>query len=147
MRGLAAPYHTLMVVTRLSERGDGRHDDPIRVDILGGDPVAGQALELLLQGIGCNARFVTDPVADDAGEWLDRVQLLLIPPTLRAERREALLSSINNAPRKARVPIVELVDVPRDGLRPNGRNALSWPCRVEELMRGIEAAVADRPEG
>jgi hypothetical protein len=134
-----------MVVTALSEQGAAGQGDPIRVAILGGDPVAGQALELLLQGIGCDARFVAEPFANHAGEWLDRVQLLLIPPTLHPERREVLLPSVNNTPRTARLPIVELADAPSSGKSPHGRYALSWPCRVEELMRRMEAAVADRP--
>ena len=120
-----------------------QHNDPITVAILGGDRVAGRALELLLQGIDCNAPFVAEPVADDTGEWLDDVQLLLIPPTLRPERRESLLASVSSTPGTAGVPIIELVDAPRDGNGLHGRYVLLWPCRVEELMQRIKDAVTD----
>ncbi len=123
-----------------------QHDDSIAVAILGGDRVAGQAMELLLQGVGCDARFVADPVAEGAGEWLDRAQLLLLPPTLRPEHREAVLAGLSGAPGASGVPIIELVDAPRGGTGSHGRYVLLWPCRVEELMQAIEAAVADQPE-
>ena len=123
-----------------------QHDDPITVAILGGDRVAGQAIELLLQGVGCDARFVADPVAGGANECLDRAQLLLLPPTLRPESREALLAGVGGAAGTSGVPIMELVDDPREGTGSYGRYVLLWPCRVEELMRRIEATVADGPE-
>ncbi len=123
-----------------------QHDGPITVAILGGDRVAGQALELLLQGVGCDARFVADPVAEGAGEWLDRAQLLLLPPTLRPEHREAVLAGLSGAPGASGVPIIELVDAPRGGTGSQGRYVLLWPCWVEGLMQSIEAAVADQPE-
>ena len=123
-----------------------QRDDPITVAILGGDRVAGQALELLLQGVGCDARFVADPVAEGAGEWLDRVQVLLLPPTLRPEHREAMLAGLSGAPGTSGVPIIELVDAPREGTGSYGRYVLLWPSRVEELMQCMEAAVADQPE-
>ena len=123
-----------------------QHDDPITVAILGGDRVAGQALELLLQGVGCDVRFVADPVAQGAGEWLDRVQVLLLPPTLRPESREAVLAGLSGPAGTSGVPIIELVDAPREGSGSYGRYVLLWPSRVEELMQAIEAAVADQPE-
>jgi len=124
-----------------------QREDPITVAILGGDRVAGQALELLLQGVGCDARFVADPVAEGAGEWLERVQVLLLPPTLRPECREAMLAGLmSGAPGTSGVPIIELVDAPREGTGSFGRYVLLWPSRVEELMQCIEAAVADQHE-
>jgi hypothetical protein len=135
-----------MVILAFRERALEQRDDPITVAILGGDRVAGQALELLLQGVGCDARFVADPVAEGAGEWLDRVQVVLLPPTLRPEHREALLAGMGGAPGTSGVPIIELVDAPREGPGSYGRYVLLWPSRVEELMQAIEAAVADQPE-
>ena len=83
-----------MVILAFRAQALEQRDDPITVAILGGDRVAGQALELLLQGVGCDARFVADPVAEGAGEWLEGVQVLLLPPTLRPEHREAMLAGL-----------------------------------------------------
>ena len=108
--------------------------------ILARDAIAGHALELLLQSAGYNTRLLVEPVADEPGELLDGVRLLLLAPRLSAKYREAFLEGMRGLPAAVKTPVLELVtalDAPQ-----NGRGGcVLWPCRMEELQQEIEAAL------
>ncbi len=111
------------------------YENPIMVAILGRDRVVGQALELLLRGAGCDARFLGEPVIDKLGELLDGVHILLLGPTLSAERRENLLDGLRGEPRTANIPVLELITL--GGTRNGHRRHVMWPCKTKELVQHI----------
>src|SRR5829696_1233487 len=51
---------------------------PTKIAILGGNSVAGRALEALLQGVGYDTRLIEDPPERSAEQLLDGVRLLLL---------------------------------------------------------------------
>ena len=124
----------------LSERA------PTRVIVVGGDPVVGRALELLLRSVGYGARFATADSLDEP-KLLDGVRLLLFSTVgLSPERREAAMSSLKSTPGMAGIPILKLVSS-LDGAQAGEKDLIPWPCLVEELRRRIEAALVggERP--
>lgn len=102
------------------------HADPERttVNILGDNPVVGEAIAELLRSGGYEAR-VEDP---DLGEPVE--------PDL------VLVTAVHHDPVRlaAGVPVLWLVDTPEEAERLGGRGLL-WPCGAEEL-RGRVAALA-----
>jgi hypothetical protein len=110
------------------------------IAILGEDHVVGRALELLLQGAGYGARFVTEASFDDKPDLLDGVGLLLFTAGLSTEQREAYATCVESTPSAAGVPILELISS-SDGEQGGKRDLIPWPCRMEELKRRIEAAL------
>jgi hypothetical protein len=105
------------------------------VAIFGRDRVIGQALELLLRGADYDARFLGEPAIDKLAELLDGVQILLLGPTLNAERRENLLDGLRSEPGTANIPVLELTTTAR--VMRNGHRHVMWPCRTEELVQHI----------
>ena len=109
-----------------------------KVAIVGGDPVIGEALEVLLQAAGYRARFLSEPVADKLGELLVGSQLLVVAPTLNAECWKTLLDVVLSP--AVKVPVLELL--PADGERHfRGEHVLLWPCSTEELRRAVDTAL------
>jgi hypothetical protein len=115
-----------------------------------GDPVVGRLLVLLLEDSGYEVRFLprlslTEP------EALEGVRLLLLAPTpeLSSERREALLASIKDIQKTAKLIVLELVtlsterrrEAARDESRGESWHLVPWPCRLPELKQWIEAAL------
>jgi hypothetical protein len=123
------------------------YQHPTVVAILGRDKVAGQALELLLRGAGCEARFLGEPVTDKFGELLDGAKLLLLGPALSGERRERLLDGLKDEPTTAKTPVLELITTLGEAHNGPGRQVM-WPCKTEELVRHIGEALssAGNPE-
>ncbi len=113
------------------------------VAIFCGDPLVGGTLELALCGAGYPARFLDSSPAGEPAELLDGHRLVLLGPRLDARVKEALIRSIRSRPgKKARVPILELVvftDGPEDGRVVR----VDWPCRMEDLLREVEAGLED----
>jgi hypothetical protein len=112
------------------------YQDLTTVAILGRNRMASQALELLLRGADCDARFLGEPGIDKLGELLDGVQLLLLGPALSAERRENLLDGLRCEPGTANIPVLELISTP-GGTRNGHGHHVMWPCKTEELVRHI----------
>src|SRR5215208_372330 len=83
--------------------------DRPRLVVVGGDPVIGGALEVLLQAAGCRVRFIRLPNVDRLDELLADYQLLLVAPDLSYEYRTALLDVMVGSAALAMVPILELV--------------------------------------
>jgi hypothetical protein len=111
--------------------------------VVGGDPVIGGALEIMLQATGCSVRFTLSPDLDRLGELVGDYQMLLVAPGLSYEYRKALLDAMAGSAALAKVPILELV--PADGERAVQRKwAVPWPCPVEKLKRAIDVALLAR---
>ncbi len=111
-----------------------------KVAIIGGDPIVGEALEVLLRAAGYRARFLPEFVMDELGELLADSQLLLVAPVLSAERRKALLEMMSSPATPVNIPVLELLPA-NGGQHLQGEYVLLWPCSTEELRRAIEAAL------
>lgn len=116
----------------------------VTVAILGGDPVVGNALELLLHTAGYNTRFLSDISPGTTNPQLAGVQLVLIAPGGSGERRKKLISLISSTPETAKTPILQLVSS-GDTTSRHG-DYLLWPCRLEELKQKIDAALLTTPQ-
>jgi len=113
---------------------------PTTIAILGGNSVAGRALEALLQGVGYDTRLIEDPPESPPEQLLDGVRLLLLAPTLSTESREALLAKMGATLDAANIPVLTLSTTIREVLG-DGPVIIPWPCRLEELTKKIEAAL------
>jgi hypothetical protein len=109
------------------------------VAVLGGNRIIGGILETSLQMAGCDARFLAGTESGELGDLLSDVRLVILPPLLGTERREAYLEGIAATPAAA-VPLLELV---RDGEEPKSLagNFVPWPCSLEVLEREVKAAI------
>ena len=111
------------------------------VAIVGKDPIIGQALEALLQTAGFCTRFVNYPVTDYSRNKCADAHIVLLMPELSDISREWFLISEVSAATTTDIPILELVSEPDENQSLNGRQ-VRWPCRLEQLRREIEAALA-----
>ncbi len=118
---------------------------PTTIAILGGNSVAGRALEALLQGVGYDTRLIEDPPESTPEQLLEGVRLLLLAPTLSAESRETLLAEMGSTLEAANIPVLTLSTTIKEALG-DGPVSIPWPCRLEELTRKIEAALLGVPE-
>ena len=112
-----------------------------------GDPVVGRALLVLLRSSGYEVRFVSSLSSSEPFS-LEGSQLLVLTPTpqLSIEMREALLALVRKRTRSNNVPVLELVTAFEEYRQRRTRDNLwytaPWPCRIEELERGIEGALS-----
>ena len=122
------------------------------VAIVGGDPIVGHALELMLLSAGYDARFLGGSFIEVEANPFDWAHLVLIAPRSNHADREALFdrlysSSVNDKSPKARLPVLELVAAPNGVLRVEGEGLATrrilWPCPVPDLKWEIEAALLD----
>jgi hypothetical protein len=118
---------------------------PTTIAILGGNSVAGRALEALLQGVGYDTRLIEDPPENPPEQLLEGVRLLLLAPTLSTESREALLAEMGGTLDAAHIPVLTLSTTIREALG-DGSAFIPWPCRLEDLTRKIEAALLPVPD-
>src|SRR5215212_7716126 len=118
---------------------------PTTIAILGGNSVAGRALEALLQGVGYDTRLIEDPPERSAEQLLEGVRLLLLAPTLDAESRETLLAEMGSTLEAANIPVLTLSTSLKEALA-GGPAFIPWPCRLEDLTKKIEAAPLPAPE-
>jgi hypothetical protein len=118
---------------------------PTTIAILGGNSVAGRALEALLQGVGYDTRLIEDPPESTPEQLLEGVRLLLLAPTLSAESRETLLADMDSTLEAANIPVLTLSTTIKEALG-DGPVSIPWPCRLEELTGKIEAALLPAPE-
>src|SRR5215218_7916884 len=137
--------HNLVPEKRASNRQGAVVTVPTTIAILGGNSVAGRALEALLQGVGYDTRLVDDPPERSPEELLEGVRLLLIAPTLSAESRESLLADMDGSLDAANIPVLTLSTTIREALN-DGPAFIPWPCRLEDLTKKIEAALLPLPE-
>src|ERR687897_2663316 len=118
---------------------------PTTIAILGGNSVVGRALEVLLQGVGYDTRLVEDPPEKPAEQLLEGVRLLLLAPTLSAESRETLLAEMGSSLDAANIPVLTLSTTLKEALA-GGPAFIPWPCRLEDLIKKIDAALLRVPE-
>jgi hypothetical protein len=118
---------------------------PTTIAILGGNSVAGRALEALLQGVGYDTRLIEDPPERSPEQLLEGVRLLLLAPTLSAESRETLLAEMGSTLDAAQIPVLTLSTTLKGALS-DGHAFIPWPCRLEDLTKKIEAALLTVPE-
>ena|SRR5215210_6532397 len=114
-----------------------------KVAIVGGDPVIGEALEVMLQAVGYRTRFLPESVMDELGELLADSQLLLVAPALSAEGRKALLEIMLSPTMPVNIPILELLPA-NGGQHLQGEHIVLWPCSMEELNRAIDEVLFDQ---
>jgi hypothetical protein len=118
---------------------------PTTIAILGGNSVAGRALEALLQGVGYDTRLIEDPLERSPEQLLEGVRLLLLAPTLSAESKETLLAEMGSTLDAANIPVLTLSTSLKEALV-EGPTFIPWPCRLEDLTKRIEAALLPVPE-
>ncbi|HZS02479.1 MAG TPA: hypothetical protein VFE37_27435 [Chloroflexota bacterium] len=112
------------------------------IGIVGGSRVVGEALALLLQGLGYRARYAAAPAE---GAWpLADSEVVLLAPGLGTAQRSALLAAVRGATAAPAIPILELT---RGDGAAAGEHCVRWPCRAEELARAIDAVLEPRAIG
>jgi hypothetical protein len=120
-----------------------RRSSPIKIAILGGDPLVSRALEHQLQSVGYDARFLNGSFTDESAELPEEVGLVIFAPRMSTERRKAFLGRVRATPATMRMPVLELVTA--SDASQNGQGDLVghvlWPCPTEELERKIEATL------
>jgi hypothetical protein len=117
---------------------------PTTLALVDGDPVVGRALKVLLQGAGYNVRSLGYPFGGDLGALLGGARLLLLPPSLTSEAREALLGDIKVITALASLPTVALMGALDKASQSDVLSAyVPWPCRIEALVQQIEAALGE----
>jgi hypothetical protein len=130
------------------QKDAARQEGSIALSILG-DPVVGRALMLLLRGSGYEAKFLPSSSLLSQQLPLKGSDLLLLTPTpeLSAERREALVASLEEGTKSAKMPVLELATPPsqetlKGGMEGERWHYVPWPCGIEELERWIEAVLS-----
>lgn len=115
----------------------------VALAIAGGDSLVGQTLEHMLRGAGYYARFLDVSSINDPSDPLKGASLVLLAPRMSGADRDAFLGHLRNrVPRKATVPVLELVG---NGGTENGEavgvRRVLWPCRLKVLLWEIENAL------
>jgi hypothetical protein len=111
-----------------------------RVVILGDDPIVNRCLQLLLKGVGYEPLLSRGSNGRASEVELDGVDVALLGPALRDDRREAFLSSMKSSPATACIPVLTLSTVPKDAFTEDV-GLVPWPCNIEDLERRIESAL------
>jgi hypothetical protein len=118
---------------------------PTTIAILGGNSVAGRALEALLHGVGYDTRLIEDPPERSPEQLLEGVRLLLLAPTLSAESRETLLTDMGSTLDATNIPVLTLSTSLKEALAERPA-FIPWPCRLEDLTKKIEAVLLRAPK-
>lgn len=113
------------------------------ITIIYSDPVVGQAIALLLQGIDYDVKFKDQSFLDNQEEILELLQgsqMIILAPGINVERREKLLALLRSDPDTASIHIIELGSPP-EGARKRPDHYVPWPIRTEDLKRRIETTL------
>ena len=110
------------------------------VAILGGNPLVGRALELLLESAGYKVRLLEEPEAFEDRDLLAGVDVLLLGRGVSDERREEFLGAMASTLETATIPVLALSPGPEGALAAEDR-LVPWPGRVEDLAREIDAVL------
>ena len=112
------------------------------VAILSGDPLVGRALELLLQGAGYEVRLLEEPDASRVEDLLGGIDVLILDRGLTNGRREGFLGAMAGTLETATVPVLSLSPGSEGSEGPSAEEdrVVPWPCKIEDLVREIEAA-------
>jgi len=104
------------------------------VAIFGEDRLTSQALALLLEGVGYDARILDGAIMETPSASLDGVEVVLRMPSLSDEREGEKYDSA-----KAAAPILSLSKVQEGRVGETG--SVPWPCSMEALTKAIEAVL------
>jgi hypothetical protein len=119
-----------------------RKSGPIKIAILGGDLLVSRSLEVALQGVGYDARYLNGTFTDEPTELPEEVKLVIFAPRMGSERRKAFLSNMRSSTVTAGLPVLELAPLLEEvRAEQEGVGLVAWPCPTEELTRRIEAAL------
>jgi DNA-binding response OmpR family regulator len=109
------------------------------VAILSGDPLVGRALEVLLQGAGYEVRLLEEPDASRVEDLLGGIDVLILDRGLTNGRREGFLGAMAGTLETATIPVLSL-SPGSEGTSAEEDRVVPWPCKIEDLVREIEAA-------
>jgi hypothetical protein len=122
-------------------RQNQKDNVPVTVAILGGSPVVGRTLEVILSGSGYDARFLNGSFIEKPAELPEEVGLVILSPGLHHKGRKRFLKGRENGSGAAtRVPVLELISAPKEG-RADQPGYVPWPCPVKDLELEIEAVL------
>jgi DNA-binding response OmpR family regulator len=110
------------------------------VAILGDDPIVNRCLQLLQKGVGYEPLLSRDSNERESEVELDSVDIVLLGPALRDDRREAFLSNMKRSPATACIPVLTLSTVLKEAFTEDV-GLVPWPCNIEDLERRIESAL------
>jgi DNA-binding response OmpR family regulator len=116
------------------------------VAILSGDPLVGRALELLLRGAGYEVRLLAELDAVRVEDQLHGVDVLILDRGLSDGRREDFMGSMATTLETATIPVLSLSPGSEDKPVEEDR-VVPWPCKIEDLVREIEAARSEAGSG
>ncbi len=108
--------------------------------ILSGNPLVSRILEFLLDSAGYEVRLLEEPDAFKVGALLDEVDVVLLSHDLSNSRREDFLRAMTSRLQTATIPVLALSHG-SDRASAGVDRLVSWPCRIEDLAREIEAAL------
>ena len=114
---------------------------PTTIAILGGDPVAGAALALLLKGRGYHPKLIERDLGGTA-DGLEGVDLLLFAPGVRKGVRDCLLSAVRANPKTARMPLLRLSSAMGESLDGEGSTLIPWPSPIAILIQEVETVLS-----
>jgi DNA-binding response OmpR family regulator len=117
--------------------------DRVKIAILGGDLLVGRSLEVALQGVGYDARYLNGTFTDEPAELPEMVDLVILAPRMNSERRKTFLSNVRKSA-MAKLPVLELATLLEEvRVEQEGVGLVAWPCSTGELVRRIEAALPE----
>jgi hypothetical protein len=131
-----------------SQRGEAQVQDrsEVTIAIVGGNTVADHALSLLLQGAGYETIILKTPPTGPAGNLPGPVDLLLVSPGLRNERRKKILAALRGSGRMLRIPVLAFSPAIEEGLFGAESSGATWPVEIGGLARAIEAELGGKAE-
>jgi hypothetical protein len=119
--------------------------DPVKIAILGGDPLVGRTLEVALQSVGYDAHYLNGSCTGGPAELPDDVRLVIFAPRMYAEHRKAFLSCMRSSAATAGLPVIELAtDFDEARAEQEGVVLVAWPCYIEELAQQLEATLLNK---
>jgi hypothetical protein len=122
-------------------RQNHKNHNPITVAILGGSPVVGRSLEVMLKSAGYDAQFLNGSFIDKPAELPEEVGLVILTPELHYKGRERFLKGRENTSAgTTKIPVLELVTA-SEKERADQVGYVLWPCRVKDLEREIEVVL------
>lgn len=118
----------------------------LTIAILDGNTVVGHGLALLLHSVGYTTRLLKESSAENAGEQLEGVNVLLLTPDLSEKHKEAFKKAMRADSETAHIPVLTLSTALKEVL-PDQTGLVPWPSRLEDVRRAIEAVLAPLPSG
>lgn len=145
--GKGSHYGTPSMETPGSQIGERTDPAPMHITIavVGGNTVAGHALSLLLKGAGYETKILKVPPAGPE-DLPGVVDLLLVSPGLRNERRVKILAALRRSEQMLRIPVLAFSSAIEEGLFGEEGSGAMWPVEIGGLARAIEAVLGEEAE-